>query len=187
VARDITSGFQAEIEASRLRVALLFKAEFDSGDLRLWTGYGELIWNGEIYTGSGDLLKLDSIAETQELVANGASFELSGVPSALVSIALNEPYDGRKITANFAVMDDTGAIIADPYQIFSGLMDVMETEDDGTTGTISIASESDLITLRESDERRYTDEDQKSEYPDDTGFSFVARIQDIELTWGAGL
>lgn len=187
MARDITSGFSTEISASRLKPILLFKAVFDSGDLRLWTGYGELNYNSEIYTGSGDLLKIAQLAETQELVANGASFELSGIPSSLVSIALNESYQGRPISCYFAVLDDANSIIADPYQVFSGLMDVMEIEDTGESAKIKVDAESDLITLRDADERRYTDEDQKSEYADDTGFSFVSRIQDIELTWGAGL
>lgn len=186
MARDITSGFETEIDAKNLAPIILIKAEFDSGDLRFWTGYGEITFNSEVYTGSGDLIKMNSVEETQSLSANNVAFELSGIPSSLVSIALSEDYQGRIITAWFGVLDNNGAIIADPYQIFSGYMDVMNIQDDGETATITVNSESELIILRESRERRYTPEDQKQDYPLDLGLDFVPLIQDVELTFGAG-
>lgn len=186
MARDITSGFQTEIEASVLRPIVLIKGEFDSGDLRFWTGYGELTFDSEVYTGSGDLVKMQRVEETQSLTANNVSFELSGIPSSIVSIALTEDYQGRPITAWFGVLDDNFSLIADPYQIFKGFMDVMTIADDGETATITVSSESELIVLKESKERRYTPEDQKQDYPNDLGLDFVPLIQDIELAFGAG-
>jgi hypothetical protein len=186
MARDITSGFEAEIDASVLRPIILIKAEFDSGDLRFWTGYGELTYDSEIYTGSGDLIQMNRVDETQSLTANNVSFELSGIPSSLVSIALAEDYQGRPINAWFGVLDSNFSLIADLYQIFSGYMDTMQIEDDGLNAKIRVNSESELIVLKESKERRYTPEDQKQDYPSDLGLDFVPLIQDIELTFGAG-
>lgn len=186
MARDITSGFQTEIEADVLRPIMMVHGEFDSGDLRFWSGYGELDWNGDIFTGSGDLLKMNSVGETQSLTANNVTFELSGLPTSIVAIALGENYQGRRITAYFAVLDENFALIADPYVVFSGFMDVMTISDSGDEATITINCESDLIILKESRERRYTPEDQKQDYPNDKGLDFVPIIQDIELTFGAG-
>lgn len=187
MARDLTVGMITEIEASELKPLFLLKAEFDSGDVLFWTGYGQIVWNAETYTGAGNLLAIDQIAETQELVANGVNITLSGIPSSLVSLTLAEPYQGRPLTIWFACMDDSGTIVADPYMFFKGRMDIMVIEDDGETSKIEVAVENDLIALRDSKERRYTDEDQKAEYPDDRGFEFVATSQDITLSWGAGL
>jgi len=186
MARDITSGFQTEIEASTLSPIILIKAEFDSGDLRFWTGYNDITYDSEVYTGSGDLIKMERVSETQALSANGVSFELSGIPSSIVSIALSEDYQGRTITSWFGVLDASGAIISDPYQIFKGIMDTMVIADDGETAKVTVNSESELITLKESGERRYTPEDQKQDYPSDEGLDFVPIIQDIELSFGAG-
>lgn len=186
MARDISSGFQTEIEAKELSPIILIKAEFDSGDLRFWTGYGEITFDSEVYTGSGDLVKMNRVEETQSLSANNVAFELSGVPSSLISIALTEDYQGRTVTAWFGALDNNGSIIADPYQIFSGFMDVMNIQDDGESATITVNSESELIVLKEAKERRYTPEDQKQDYPSDEGLDFVPLIQDIELTFGAG-
>ncbi len=186
MARDITSGFQTEIEAKVLSPIILVKAEFDSGTLRFWSGYGEITFNGEVYTGSGDLLQMTSIEETQGLVANNVSFELSGIPSSLLAIALIEDYRNKPITAWFGTLDNAGAIINAPYELFSGVIDTMPTANDGDTGVITVNAESELLIMNESGERRYTDEDQKTDYEDDLGFEFVSILQDIELAFGAG-
>lgn len=186
MARDITSGFQDEIDAQVLRPCLLVKGEFDGGDLNLWSGYGELSWGGDTYTGAGNLLNVTAVEESQELKANSVVFELDGLDAAIVSIALSEDYQGRPVTCWFAVLDTSGAIIADPYKLFSGQMDVMEVTDDGEKAILKMSAESDLIDLRDAKERRYTPEDQKLYYPNDKGLDFVPKINDIELTWGAG-
>lgn len=187
MARDLTAGMIAEVDATSLSPIFLIKAEFDSGDVRFWTGYTDITWNMEVYTGSGHLLTINAVTETQELVANGVDVTLSGLPSSLVSLALSEDYQGRPLTIWFGCINETtGQIVANPYMVFKGRMDVMVIEDDAETATITIANESDLIGLRDSKERRYTDEDQKAEYPGDKGFEFVSLAQDIALSWGAG-
>lgn len=186
MARDITSGFQTAIEAQSLQVADFIKIEYDSGDLRLWGGYGDVTFEGETYTGAGNLIAADFAKETKDFQANGAAFGLSGLDASIVAIALAEPYQGRKITAWIGIMNDAGAV-TDSYQVFSGKVDVMTIRDTGSAADISVAAESDAIGLSREFERRYTDEDQRARYPDDTGFSYVAVQQDIELAWGAGL
>lgn len=186
MARDITAGVISELDAQELSPIFLIRAEFDSGDVNFWTGYGSLSYGGNTYTGSGHLLDIEGIRETQELVANGVDVTLSGLPTSLVALALSENYQGRPLTIDFAVLDSDAAIIADPYQCFKGRMDVMLIEDDGREAKITVTSESDLIGLRDNKERRYTDEDQQAEYPGDLGFEFVSLSQDVTLTWGAG-
>ena len=184
MARDITSGFQTEIEASSLSPIIMIKAEFDSGDTLAWSGYGNLVYDGDTFVGTGTFLSISEIEETQKLQANSVSFALSGIPSSYVSLALSEDFQGRKITAWFAVLDSSGSIISNPYQIFSGRMDSMEIYDDGSDSRITVSAESDLIDLRLSRERRYTPEDQKIDYQDDDGLDFVPLVAEVEVIWG---
>ena len=146
----------------------------------------QLVYDSDTYIGSANLITIEPIQESQSVEADGTSFVLNGVSSSLVSVALSEEYQGRPIQALFGVLDTNGALISDPYITFAGKMDVMSIQDDGTTSKIVVTAENDLITLKESKERRYTPEDQKAEYSGDLGFDFVPLIQDIELTWGAG-
>ena len=145
--RDITSGFQTEIEAQTLTPILLFKGEFDSGDLNFWTGYGDLVWGGDTYNGSGDLIKIASVEETSQLQANNVTFELSGIKQSILSIILSEQIQGRPVSCWFGVLDSSLAVVADPYMIFKGKVDVAteRISDDGTEATVLLSCESDLI------------------------------------------
>lgn len=186
MARSITSGFQTEIEASTLKPILLTKAEFDSGDIRFWTGYGTLVFNSENYTGSGNFLSVTPVIETQEVVANKLQFTLSGINSAIISLALQENFQNRTITLWFGVLDSSNALVSSPYQLFSGIMDTMQISDNGSEATITITAESEIVDFKLPRERKYTDEDQKAYYPTDKGLEFASILQDLEIPWGVG-
>lgn len=68
---------------------------FDAGAVRLWTGYGDKVIDGETYIGSGSLLQISGLEEVADLSAKGASITLSGISSSIMSLALQEPYQGR--------------------------------------------------------------------------------------------
>ena len=184
MARDLTAGMVTEVTAAALEPIIFIKAEFDSGDLNLFTGLGSISFGGDTYTGGGDLLTFSAIEETEVVEANNVTIGLTGIKSSVISIALGEDYQDRQITVWFGALDSSGALIADPQKIFSGRMDVMQIEDGGETASISVRCESNLITLKRPKERRYTSEDQKSDHPTDTFFDQVESLQDAQVTWG---
>lgn len=184
MSRDLTSGMIGEVTAAALRPVVLVKAEFDSGDLLLWSGIGQITHNGDIYTGAGNLLNISEVSETTSIEAQGATFVLSGIPSAIISLALNEDYQGRAISMYFGCLSDLGALVADPVLMFKGTMDVVQIDDSGDTATVSVQAENRLIDLRRSMVRRYTPEDQKQDFPADKGLDFVAGLQEKEIVWG---
>ena len=181
MARDLTAGVVTEITGELVQPILLVHLEFDSGDLSLWTGIGDLVWNGITFTGAGDFGSISEISETEGIKANGLELTLSGIPSSIIAIALTQEYQDRPATLWCAFLDTANNIVSDPYQQFKGKMDVMAWEDNGETANISLSVESVLIDLERPKERRYTDEDQQSEYSGDRGFEFVAGLQEKEI------
>ena len=111
--RDITSIYKAYARSNRLHPILLVSATFDSGTLRFWNGYSTLSYDGNDYTGAGDLLNITSSAETEELKANGISVGLSGISSEIISTALNQPVVGRPIDIKM------GFLSGDPQEILT--------------------------------------------------------------------
>ena len=65
--RSLTAGMVTEATAPSLRPILLVKIAFDSGDLNLWTGIGDLVFSGDTYTGAGDLLAFSPVEESDDL------------------------------------------------------------------------------------------------------------------------
>jgi hypothetical protein len=184
MSRTLSTEMQAVAVAELVRPIYLVKMEFASGDLHLWSGLGNLVYSGDTYVGTGDLMAISPVKESEELTANGINFTVSGIKQSLVSLARDEPYQGRKITLFLGAFDENADIISSPVVLFSGFMDVMTISDSGETSTITIAAENKLISFDRSSIRRFTAEDQKIDYPTDKGFEFVSKIAQQEIVWG---
>ena len=78
-------------------------------------------------------------------------------------------------------LDANDNIIGDPFAQFKGILDVMTPGDDGLTATLSVTAINDLAKLERPRLRRYTDEDQELDYPNDRFFDHVAGLQQKEI------
>lgn len=183
---------------------------FDSGAVRLWTGYGDRTIGGETYVGAGSLINIDGLSEVADLSAKAITISLSGVASELVSLALQEPYQRRRcrvyfgatqiLAADYAaaginpelVLDfageyyQVGPLLAsyDVVEVFSGSLNTMPIEDGGETSVITATVDSKLVETEKASNLRYTSETQKSRYAGDTFFDYVSAIQDADIVWG---
>ncbi len=183
MARSLASTIISEVTSTNLRPILMVQQKFDSGDINLWTGYRDLVVDSETFVGAGDLGNISPIKESQRTKAEGLQFNLSGINSSLLSLALQEDYQDRIINLWLGFMDDNNVFIA-RVLMFKGRMDVMTITESGITSTISITAENILIALERPNERRYTDEDQKLTTPADEGFSQVVSLQQKDVVWG---
>ncbi len=184
MSREMTDEMAAEAVADGLSPILIMKAQFDSGDLNLWSGLGTLQWNGDEYTGAGNLLTMSDVTENNRGDAQNTTFSLTGINSALLAATMTENYQGRPVTAWLACLDAAGAIIGDPFILFRGQMDVFSPTIGGDTMTMAMSCESRSIDVNRVKERLYTAEAQKALYPDDRGLDFVSSLQDAQITWG---
>ncbi len=184
MSRDMTEEMAAEVVADELSPILIIKAKFDSGDLDIWSGIGTVTWNGDEYTGAGDLLTMSEMTENNAGDAQNATFSLTGINSAILAATLTEEYQGRPVSAWFGSLDAAGRIIGDPFMLFKGLMDVFSPNIGGQTMTLAMSCESRSIDISRVKEKLYTSEAQKALHPGDLGLDFVAGLQDAQITWG---
>lgn len=181
--RSMTAAMVSEVTTAALSPVLMVKMNF-STPVHLWTGYGTLTYGGTGYLGLGDLGALAPVEETTDLAARGLMFQLSGVPTAYISLALTEDYQGRSCSVMLGALSPTAGLIASPVTVYVGRMDVMTITDDGETATISMSSEPRLVDFRRTREVRYTDEEQQAIDPTDKGLEFVSAIQEKTIHWG---
>ena len=208
--RTLPATMATGVEAVSIDVFFAIELFFDTTTLRFWSGLGEATIQGETYVGSGNMIQISSVDESMDISAKGATLTLSGLPSNLLSLALSEPYQGRKCKIFFGLKDnasqflqaengdflqtESGAYfdltVGEPEavmtEIFTGLMDQMNIEEAADTSTIALYVESRLIDLQKARERRYTSESQKSRFPNDRGFEFVEDLQRKRFQWGRG-
>ena len=185
MARSLEASFEAATLAALVRPIVLVELAFASGSVRVWTGLGDLTWNGATWVGTGTFMGISPIEETAEVRAAGVTLTLSGIPSSLIALALAEPYQGRPCAIHFGALDtNTYALIGTPFQIFKGRMDVMTIEEGPETATISVSAESRLVDLERARERRYDHQDQQLVAPGDRFFEYVPSIVNAEIKWG---
>lgn len=155
---------------------------FDSGNVRFWSGIGDVVIDSNVYTGSGSVISISTIEESSEISAKGVTITASGLDSSVIAFALNEAYQNRTVTIHVGTISES--MVPDTYVLFRGRMDTMDLVEDGTTSTLSINAENRLIDLQRPRIRRYTNEDQKSLYPADIGLEMVDDLQDMSIDWG---
>lgn len=174
---------QTEVGKTEVAPFLLFQGEFISGTVRAWSGYGNLTWAGVAWTGTGTLLSVSEITETNETSANGITINLNGIPASLISLALGEVRQGASGKIYLGLLSGT-AVINDPILLFAGKLDIPSITDEGEFAEISITYESRLIDLERARINRYTPEDQKRLFPGDLSMDYVPSIQEKKIVWG---
>lgn len=175
---------QGQLSADKIKPLLFLQMQFTDGPSFMWSGLGNISWNGHIWVGLGDLGTISAIEESSEIKATNVTFTLSGIPHDLIQHALGQVRQGNPVQLWFGALGDNNNVLADPLQIFAGRMDVPMIDEGAQTGTISITVENRLIDLNRSRERRYTDQDQQIDHPGDLGFQYVQLIQNWNGTWG---
>jgi hypothetical protein len=187
MSRDLTSATITNISEDTVYPFFAVELNFDSEILRMWTGQGTLtLPDTTQWVGTGQLLDVSAIEETAEMAVRGATLTLSGVPSGILSLALNEPYQGRVCNIYFGTFTG-GDLTTAPSnfdQIFSGYMDQMNIQDGAETATIELKVENKLVDLERARVARFTSGYQNSVYPNDKGLDFVESLQDREIFWG---
>ncbi len=204
--RQIDPALLASIVGKHSYPAILAEFDFDSGTVGVWTGLGELQWDGHTFTGLGNFVSMSAITETQDMIANSLVFNLNGISPDLTAAGLQERVRGRpcrvwlgtaETNVQAGLEDDSGVVgleeggyiimenrTADtPYMLWQGLMNVIRGKVVIPVSELTLSAENILILLRRSRERRYTDADQQAKYPGDKFFEFTPQLQDKEITF----
>jgi hypothetical protein len=199
MSRDLSAATSVALALTELHPAILYEGEFTGGFVRLWSGLGDLSFNGQTWTGAGDLLGFTLPDETTEIRASGGKVSLSGANTALVSAALSQAQRGLsgKVWIGFFASglyvdadywdtlytEEFRSLIADPYLAFEGKLDVPDFAKSGEQCVITISYEGRLIDLERSRERRITHEDLQIDFDGDLGRQYVAELQDKVVVW----
>ena len=190
MSRTVPAALLTALDGDEIEVFYAVDLAFDSGNVRLWTGYGDKTISSQTYTGTGSLLNIDGLEEVSDLSARGTTLTLSGLDSSILSYALTEEYQGRLVTIYLGVGSET-------VEVFRGYMDKMTIQDNAESVTISLTVESRLIALERANIRRYTREShaavRQRKWEDDgntgspaadTFFDWTTQLQDKQIVWG---
>ena len=183
--RTLTGPMTTALEASNVVPVMMTLLDFASGYVSVHSAVGSIVWGSNTYVGVGTLGEVETIDEGSELQAYGVRMRLRGIPNNVISIALNESYQGRDAKIWLAALDQQSyALISDPVLVFSGRMDNMQIQLGPESAEVTLSAENRLVDWDRPRSRRYNDADQQAEYPGDLGFQFVEQMINKTLFWG---
>lgn len=153
-----------------------------SAPLRVSSWRHALQWQGRTYLGAGELGQVDATDETTEQ-ARPLRFAINGLPSASVSLVLQEPVQGRTVSLYVAIFDPATHQVLDASLEWQGVIDTMSITEDGSTATVAVSAESAGLDLLRAVPTRYTDVDQQRLFPGDRFFEFVTNQAEKSIVW----
>lgn len=182
--RDIDSSTATAASSPAIHPVMFVKLQFDGGNVNFHTELGDITFGGDTYTGAGRLGGVGVMEENSDLSRTPMSLTLTGIPNDMVSVLLNEQYQGRLATVFLGYLDlTTRTLVADPTIVYQGNMDTADIQTD-QNATITLSVESRFAMWDNPTVRRYNNSDQQSRYPGDTGLQFIEQTADKSIWWG---
>ena len=182
--QGVDTAISNRLGADAQTMFLAIKAEFDTDDIRVWSGTDDITVNSETYTGAGSLLSISGIEEDLELKSSGLSIALSGMDATVLDYALTENYQNRPITLLLGFQMGGSNESAGELTLFKGRMTSLTITDTPDGATITIDCENRLVDLDRPSNLRYTLESQQFLNNGDTGFNRVQQLADKQIAWG---
>jgi hypothetical protein len=182
MAKTLTPAVDAALNAEHVPY-LMFVEVLTTPPIRACNATYTVAWNGYDWLGAGLVGSISQIEEgvTQEM--RGISLQLSGVPTENISLALGSATQGKAVKVWMAPIDSSYQMLSDPVMVFGGRVDLMDI-DLGATASITLSAESRLTDWNRARPSRYTHEDQRSKYSDDTGLKHVSATVEKDIRWG---
>lgn len=184
MSRDLTVDMASEIVAPTIRPFYLFEADLSSEVLRLSSTNYDLSWDSETWLGNGWFRGLGSVRETGAIESSSLEVTLAGVSSALLALVLNYARQNLVGRIYLGMFNSSGSIIADPFVLWEGGLDVPKILDTDRELTIGLSYVSAMVILKRAREWRYTDQQQQTLFSGDKGFEFVTALSQWSGFWG---
>ena len=179
--RSISVAATNHITSGAINWAMLLKLDFDTDPLYLWSGLGDLSWDGQTWTGVGDLGSITGVGESSALKDSAIKATFNHMSTDLVDAVTTMDPVGRPFSLHFALFTPDNQL-EDVITLTSGFIDAVELVD-GDTGHISLDLVSEAALLGRLTAFRLDDQHQQNFFPGDLGLEFVTSL-DEEILWG---
>ncbi len=180
--RSLTAGVIAEIATNKLNPVELVYLGISTGTYYT-DHYKDLTFDGNTYTASSLFLGSSEVQETVDVSVNTLSLKFSGADTTIISLLLNNNYMNKPAKVYRGFLNDSQALIADPFLLFDGRISSFTLEENATTSSINVIITSHWADFEKQKGRKTNTGSQKLHFPNDVGFDYASQaVQDIK--WG---
>ena len=127
--------------------------------------YKDLTYDGNTYTASSLFLGSSEVQETADVAVNNLTLKFSGADTTIISLLLNNNYMNIQAKVYRGFLNDSQALIADPFLLFDGRISNFALEENATTSTVNIVIASHWADFEKVSGRRTAENSQKIYFP----------------------
>lgn len=162
--------------------AVMAELDWPGGTRRFWSGLGLLDYAGETYLGLGQLGTVTPLQTSVDVEVDQITFMLSGVDPDLLA-GLDGSVKGYEARVYEVFLDDDHAVV-DRELLFDCRQDyqTIQVGEDGRA-TLALVATGGFFHLLNRSAAKWSAEEQKALYPDDTGFDEMHLQASATLTW----
>ncbi len=180
--RPLSPANLVELGKPYVELVTLAHLAFDT-PIFVHSGIGNITVGADVYLGVGDLGSISEPNETELLSPAAVTLQLSGVQAAHISEALDAGNYKDAITIYEGYRQTDGTLVDDPWLKWSGFFEYA-TYVQGSSNAVQVFAQHELANLDDSDNSRYTDEDQVQRFAGDRIFEFIHDMATVDLLWG---
>lgn len=180
--RTLSAGEITALQGATVPMAVLVELSL-STTVRLCTGGIDLVVGGNTYYGTQGLGRIDTVADSPAEI-KPLGFEITGVSSAAVSLALNEPVRGRDIIVSTLLLDASYQPLTQRVR-WQGKGDMMVLREQGGTAAIQVRAEHCMADLLRGTVTYWSDAEQRRLYSNDPSLQFMADQVEQRIVWPA--
>jgi hypothetical protein len=180
--RSLSASVISEIATNKLNPVDLVYLGIASGTYYT-DHYKNITFDGNTYTASSLYLGSTEVQENSDVVVNNITVKFSGADTSIVSILLSNEYMNKVVKVYRGFLDDSQALIADPFLLFDGKITNFSLEENATTSTVSIIVANHWADFEKLSGRRTTETSQKIFFPNDKGMQFASQTIE-QVKWG---
>ncbi len=185
MSRGLSNDQRTAAQAPHRMAIGLIELHFQAGLLALALSPWDVTHDGKTYVRTGPLMQIEAARESSKSF-EGITITMSGLDSAVMTIAANEPYRGRLVRVLKAFCNpETGALIGNPVVQFIGRIRAMPIQENNETCTIALQAEHYEAELQRAAPLRLNNADQQRLYPGDKGAEYADQLEDKTVIWPA--
>jgi hypothetical protein len=178
--------YEAALAEQSLRLGVLVEIDHPAGIVRVWSGVGSLIWNGNTFKGIGALGKIEGIGETAEVRTSETRYSIASpkLDASALTIAMQSPR-GRLARTWLALLDLNWQVIDSPILIDESIIENLESQIDETgEQVLSLNATSAIFDFTRPPAFAVTHEQQQVDFPGDSGFDRIpTEVTDADKVW----
>ncbi len=184
--RNLTSAVKTELATNDIRpvhlITLGFATPVNITDCS-FSLTSSVSGSSVTYSASDFILGITNHTEETDITKSSVSINLSGADQTFISTVLNENVVNDSVDIFRGFLDDSNALIADPFLLYRGKIDSFDIAETDKDSQVNLSIVSNWADFEKKNGRKTNNTSQQRFFTGDVGMDFASQtVQDIK--WG---